>query len=73
MATAADIKASLDAVSTGLDNIVADEAKQAQSIADLQAQLAAGSPITAADLQALADQAAALASRTQGVADAIPD
>jgi hypothetical protein len=73
MATPAEIKASLDTVGTGLDNIVADETKQAQMIADLQAQLAAGNPITPEDLQALADQAAALAARTQGVADAIPD
>ena len=68
-----DTKAALDAMSANLDNIVADEAKLQQMITDLQAQVAAGGTITEAQVQALADQATALQSRTQATADAIPD
>jgi hypothetical protein len=74
---AAKANAALAEANTSLDNIVTDEAALAKSIADLQAQIAAGgsvlTPEDQAALDSVASTAAALATRTKGVADAVPD
>lgn len=53
MASNADLKADLDDIKAGVAAVSTQLTAQAQSIADLKAQLAAGSPITQADLDAL--------------------
>jgi ABC-type transporter Mla subunit MlaD len=68
-----DIQAKIDAIGANVDNIIADEAGLGKQIADLQAQVAAGSPATVAQLQALSDNMTALQQRTQSVADSVPD
>jgi hypothetical protein len=71
------VQASFDAVTTSLDNIVTDEANLAKQISDLQAQIAAGgstlTPVDQAALDTLAANATALAAKTKGIADAVPD
>ena len=54
------------------DAVVADLADLKKQIADLQAQVAAGSPVTEADLQALADAATSLETSTGELSGAIP-
>lgn len=75
----AAFKTSMDTVlakiSSGLDNIQQDETNLLQKISDLQAALG-GADLTAeqqAALQAVQDAGDALATRTQSVADAVPD
>lgn len=71
------VDAQFVAVNSGLDNIVADEASLATSIADLKAQIAAGSSVLSTEDQAALDgvlaTAVALVTRTKAVADAVPD
>lgn len=74
---AATANAALAQANAGLDNIVTDEAGLAKSIQDLKDQIAAGgSNLTPADqaaLDSVAATATALAARTKGVADSVPD
>ena len=58
MATVQELSDELDAIKTAVDGVKADSAAQKQLIADLKAQLAAGSPVSQAqldDLDAKAD------------------
>jgi flagellar hook-associated protein FlgK len=63
----------LDRTNANLDNIAADENSLLQKIAELQAQVAAGSAATPEQMQELLDQASALVLRTRALADAVPD
>jgi hypothetical protein len=71
------VQAQFDAVTSSLDNIVSDEANLAKQISDLQAQIAAGgstlTPEDQAALDTLAANAMALATKTKGIADSVPD
>lgn len=75
-----DLRAKVDSdnaqIKTALSNIAADEARQAQQIADLIAQVGAGAPLDQADLdnlKAIGDTSASTAAALQQVADSIPE
>jgi len=73
---AANVSTNFSTVSAALDNIAADEKNLAKQITDLQAQLSAAGTLSAADqaaLDSVATAAAAMAAKTQGIADAVPD
>jgi hypothetical protein len=57
MASEQDLQNDLDAIKAGVDAAVAAAANQSKVIADLTAQLAAGSPVTQAQLDALDTEA----------------
>jgi cell division septum initiation protein DivIVA len=74
-----DVKADLDAVKADLATIAAGVSglqttatAQAQQIADLQAQIAAGTPVTVEQLAALKAQADDLKAQADGVAATLP-
>ena len=62
MATLAEVNAALDAVASGVDGLEAH-------IKDLKAQVAAGSAVTQADLDALAAKAAAVSADIADTSD----
>jgi uncharacterized protein YoxC len=62
MATLAELNSAIDAVATGVDGLEA-------AIADLKAQLAAGSPVTQADLDALFDKVQAIGADIADASD----
>jgi len=73
---AATVQTSFQSVTAALDNIAADEANLAKQITDLQAQLSAAGTLSAADqaaLDSVATAASAMAAKTQGIADNVPD
>ena len=73
---AAATQASFSAISASLDNIAADEANLAKQITDLQAQILASGTLSAEDLASLndvANTASAMATKTAGIAAAVPD
>jgi capsule polysaccharide export protein KpsE/RkpR len=70
------VSADNNQIKAGLANIAADEAGLAQKISDLQAQVAAGQPLTQEDvdnLAAIGTMADDLATATKAVADSVPD
>jgi uncharacterized coiled-coil protein SlyX len=67
------VTAQLTTISGNLDNIAADESNLAKQIADLKANAGELTPENQAALDAIAQQAADMATRTQGIADSIPD
>ncbi len=72
---AAEFTTAFTEISTALDNIATDEAALAAQITDLVAQLATAG-LNAADFDKLVtvrNAATALAVRTKGIADAVPD
>lgn len=64
MVSEQQLQTSLDAIKAGVTTVVASLSAQAQTIKDLQAQIAAGTPVTQ-------DQLDALGSEAQGIADAL--
>lgn len=73
---ATKVQAAFSSVNDSLTNIAADEANLAKMISDLKDQLAAGAPISPADMQHLADistAADAMAAKTKEIADSVPD
>jgi hypothetical protein len=67
MSTEADLQTSLDAIKAGVANVVAKLTTQAQTIADLQAQIAAGTPVSQEQLDALAAEANDIAASLSAV------
>lgn len=53
MASEKDLQADLDAIQSGVTAVLAAQTAQAATIADLKAQLAAGTPVSQAQLDAL--------------------
>lgn len=72
MALVDDISAKLDAIGTSLTNISADEKVLADEITALQAQVAAGSPATTAQLQGLLDKANNIAAQADAIDTSVP-
>lgn len=60
MATEQELKADLDTIQTGVATVIAKVTAQAQTIADLQAQIAAGTPVTQSQLDELKTEADAI-------------
>ena len=67
-----DIQVSQAATKSALDSIAADEAALQQQIADLQAQIAAGSPATVEQLQAILDKSKSIQSQAEGIDTSVP-
>lgn len=65
MATLAEVNAALDKVASGVDGLEAQ-------IADLKAKVAAGSAVTQADLDALADRVSAVSADISDTSDQGP-
>lgn len=57
MATEQELQDDLDAIKTGVDNVVTKLTAQSDAIAALQAQIAEGTPVTNAQLDALKTEA----------------
>lgn len=57
MATEADLQADLDQIKAGVTAVATTIANQAATIASLQAQVAAGEPVTPAQLDSLKTEA----------------
>lgn len=60
MSTEQDLQTSLDAIQAGVATVVTKFADFQKTIADLQAQIAAGSPVSQDQLDALAAEAAGI-------------
>ncbi len=76
----ADLRKGLSDVGSSLDNIAADEQRQADQITALVQQIAdlraAGGPLSDADFESLTvfrNDLVAMAARTKAIADAQPD
>lgn len=68
MSTEQDLQTSLDGIQTDVATISTTIAGLQQSIADLTAQLAAGSPVSQAQLDALATEAASAKTALDAIA-----
>jgi hypothetical protein len=66
-ATIDDVNAVLDSIPVFIDGIVADEAAQMVEIQALKDQVAAGSAVTAAQLQSVFDKSKAIKDRLEAV------
>jgi predicted phage tail protein len=67
------VTAQLQQIGTSLDNIAADEANLLKQIQDLQANAGELTPDNQAKLQTIIDAATAMAQKTSGIADNVPD
>jgi peptidoglycan hydrolase CwlO-like protein len=67
MSSEQDLQNDLDAIVTAVATVAAKQAAQAKSIADLQAQLAAGTPVSQAQLDALVVEADSIKASLQAV------
>ena len=65
MATEQELQADLDAIKEGVAAVAAKLAAQAQQIADLQAQILAGTPVTQEQLDGLKSEADAIVTALQ--------
>ncbi len=72
MAVLDDIKAKLASIPAVIDAIAADQGGLIAEIADLKAQIAAGNPVTAADLDELLASATAIKDRLDAVDASVP-
>lgn len=72
MAKLEDVQAVLDSIPPVLQNIVADEAKQAADIQALKDQIAAGGTITEAQLDPLLERANAIKAAADAIDVSVP-
>lgn len=72
MATVSEIKDSLDGILKTVANVGADVQSLHDQIKALQDQINAGGPVTAQDLQDIADKAAAIQAALSAVDQATP-
>ena len=72
MATEAELQADLDLIKTGVTTVTQLVTAQAQTIADLQAQVAAGSPVSQTQLDALKAEADAIVAALPAPAPPTP-
>ena len=72
MASLDEVKTALAGAVAALDEIAVDQASQAAEIQKLKDQIAAGSPVTQAQLDELATSAKALRDKAEAAAAAVP-
>ena len=72
MATIDELNAKLDSIPPVLDAIVADEQALSAEIQALKDQIAAGTPVSQAQLDALHDKADGILQRLQGIDASVP-